>query len=486
MDFKNPFDHLDQPFVHWGAMLGLPPDQIKMIFSLLICFPMGMLFRLLKDGTTRHIAATVAGVFLTYLNYRNEIVHVFVTAAITYIILKSFSKDRNTGALITLAFNVAYLSIYHIYAMITNYGGWKVDISIVLMMNVAKFTSLAWCFKDGAEPKDNLSKDQWQRRVENLPTLLEYNSYLFFYATSLAGPAFDFREYNDFINVRGDFEYIPYSLLPGLLSLVYAFIAMGLVIAFTESLSPKHFHEDWWTALPFWEKVMRMDVGSFIIRCRYYTAWLIATGSTIMSGFSYNGKNEKGGNKWDRVVSVRPVEFETGDNQKDKLEAWNTSVQIWLKKYIFLRICPESQIKLKPKRAALASNLTFLMSAFWHGFYPAYYVAFFSLFLMQQISKFIFNWRHIFKVIPAPVAFLIRWIFSTWVIDYNACAFAILEFSKFIPFWKSIYFFMSIMLVIGYIVTLVVGSPRKKKVEGPKTTTGETATGESPEKLKAN
>jgi lysophospholipid acyltransferase len=467
-------------------MIGLPADQIKMVFSLVIGFPFGFLFRSITSSKMRHTVAILAGLFLQYLIYRNEILHVFATSLITYFILSSFSKRRYQGALAVCAFNMLYLSCYHLYSMITNYGGWSVDISIVLMMNVAKFTSLAWCYKDGAEPREKLSEDQWKRRVETLPDLTEYFSYVFFYATALVGPCFDFREYSDFIALRGDFENIPSSFVPGITTMLSGFAFMVVFVLFGPLANVKTYHEQWYADLPFYRKVLYSDAGSFLIRTKYYTGWMLATSSCIMSGFSYNGKDDKGRDRWNRVVSVRPLDYECNDNVRDKLEAWNASIQTWLRRYVFFRICREDEVRLKPKKAALASNLTFMVSAFWHGFYPSFYLCFFQLFLVQNVSKSIFTWKHAFKWIPEPLAFPLRWVLTNMFTDYISCAFTILEVDKIYPFWSGMHFYVSIILSSLFFYFMFLGSPRKKTMPAPTGTTAGATPTSSPEKVKAN
>jgi len=114
----------------------------------------------------------------------------------------------------------------------------------------------------------------------------------------------------------------------------------------------------------------------------------MATSSNVVCGFSYrsevvkkleDGKEiEVKEDKWDRIVSVKPIQYELYSyTTKDRLENWNTSIQTWLKRYIFFRICPEAETRAKPKLAVFAANMTFMVSAFWHGFYPKYYFAFF-------------------------------------------------------------------------------------------------------------
>lgn len=67
-----------------------------------------------------------------------------------------------------------------------------------------------------------------------------------------------------------------------------------------------------------------------------------------------------------------------------KVECWNSTVQIWLKKYVYLRIFSEEELKRKQTVAQLATNA---ISAFWHGFYPGYYITFFLWTLLMHIAK---------------------------------------------------------------------------------------------------
>ena len=50
-----------------------------------------------------------------------------------------------------------------------------------------------------------------------------------------------------------------------------------------------------------------------------------------------------------------------------------------------------------------------MVSAFWHGFYPIYYICFFFMFMAQQIAKSIYFWGDTFKFIPKNIQIVIRW-----------------------------------------------------------------------------
>lgn len=58
-----------------------------------------------------------------------------------------------------MALTVGHLSFLHIRRMIEDFGGWKLDITTIYMMSICKFSSIAFCYEDGAkEDKDMKSK----------------------------------------------------------------------------------------------------------------------------------------------------------------------------------------------------------------------------------------------------------------------------------------------------------------------------------------
>jgi len=108
----------------------------------------------------------------------------------------------------------------------------------------------------------------------------------------------------------------------------------------------------------------------------------MAEGACILSGIGFNGYKHDGSVRWDRVTNVSPLALETAQNNKELLEAWNQNTNKWLKNYVYLRVTPRGK---KPGfRSAMA---TFITSAFWHGFYPGYYLTFITAGLVQTCGK---------------------------------------------------------------------------------------------------
>ena len=63
--------------------------------------------------------------------------------------------------------------------MVTDFGGYNMDVTSYTMILMTKLWGLSWAYKDGGVKLDTLTKDQLQRKVMHLPNILEYLSFVF-------------------------------------------------------------------------------------------------------------------------------------------------------------------------------------------------------------------------------------------------------------------------------------------------------------------
>ena len=133
----------------------------------------------------------------------------------------------------------------------------------------------------------------------------------------------------------------------------------------------------------FLRRVWQLEMLGFVTRMKYYGVWHLTEGACILSGMGFKGVDPKTGKvHWNRLQNVNPWGIETAQNSRAYLENWNMNTNHWLRNYMYLRVTPKGK---KPGfRASLA---TFTTSAFWHGFYPGYYLSFVLAAFLQTIAK---------------------------------------------------------------------------------------------------
>mmetsp|Transcript_38321 Transcript_38321/g.36676 ORF Transcript_38321/g.36676 Transcript_38321/m.36676 type:complete len:126 (+) Transcript_38321:1040-1417(+) len=92
----------------------------------------------------------------------------------------------------------------------------------------------------------------------------------------------------------------------------------------------------------------------------------------------------------------------------------------------------------------------FAVSAFWHGFYPFYYVMLLFCALLSELSKELYRARYLFRHIPYPISSILAHVISMIFMNFWGICFCLLTFEKGNIFSKSTYYFTYIIIVAGY------------------------------------
>jgi lysophospholipid acyltransferase len=232
-----------------------------------------------------------------------------------------------------------------------------------------------------------IARDRMERSLRRVPPVLDFFAYVFNPATAFVGPAFEFSEFDRSQgrlsrqqnepaagpSVRARVRAAVRAMCLGLL---FVGLKLGLQTVFAHEdiyrrLDPSHPHYySTGGGAPRWRHVLFTHIALLVMRCQYYGVWKLAEGSAVFAGFGFR---EKEGD-WAQAANVRPLDVETSTSTQQVLRHWNIMTQAWLERHIFLRV---------PRSGGLNKWATFLASAFWHGFYGGYYLAFTAVPLMQ-------------------------------------------------------------------------------------------------------
>jgi len=355
--------------------------------------------------------------------------------------------------------------------MIHDFGGWQVGIVAALMVTAIKASSFAWCYADGGKDDDELSQDQRERKIIQFPTLLEFFSYMFYYAGTLVGPTYDFIEYKEFIEKAKGYKDIPSSFMATMKEFLLALFFMVNVVFIMPLVPVNYCATNEYDAHGLFYKFWYYNLAITLARFKYYSAWTLGQAAITASGLSFNGYENQGDKKvakWDRIVAARPELELIGDPRK-KLELWNNYTQVWLKRYVYFRVCPENMMKANPRRVNIATFCTLVMSAFWHGFYPMYYFVFIQLSVVVLVSKCIFKASYKFDRFPPIVNTILRQLITNVVFNYLGNGFILLDTTKGLKFYQSIYYIPMIMILGSYIFFVLTGWGQRSPKKGNET-----------------
>jgi lysophospholipid acyltransferase len=199
-------------------------------------------------------------------------------------------------------FNMAYLSSFHIYYMITAYGDWTLNPTSMLMPLVCRLSSLGYCYRDASKKnEDKISLEQRERKIDQLPTMLELFSYACFPGGAICGPFFEFSDYKLFIEKKGRYESIPYHREQPIKYLLSAICFMVLSLVVPNFYSVEHCGSKEFKEYGFLYKNFYYYIGMAGNRYKYYTAFYFSDFNVCISGLSYNGRDDNARPKWDRI-----------------------------------------------------------------------------------------------------------------------------------------------------------------------------------------
>lgn len=153
----------------------------------------------------RHIFAIVLGLLLILFVYGGaKMIHLFLMPMGVWLIMKYAPRHR--VGLFSFLYTMGYLSFIHIHNMyygkrafsFLDFAGWNMDLSTTLMYVVIKLTMLACNYEDGGATGDRaavLIPYQQKLKLTEMPSLLEFWSYILCYSSCVCGPAFEFLHY---------------------------------------------------------------------------------------------------------------------------------------------------------------------------------------------------------------------------------------------------------------------------------------------------
>ncbi|KAM9989345.1 hypothetical protein ACTFIY_005386 [Dictyostelium cf. discoideum] len=450
---------------------GFPVDQVKTVICLLMSYPFAAILKKLPSANLKHIMNICLGVFYcTWSLGEWSWLHSFISSLISYGLLMVI-PNRYKPQLIVFAFCLGYLSISHIYRIYTDYMGWTLDFTGPQMILTLKLTSFAWNLHDGSKADNELSEDQKRRSIKKLPTLLEFFGFVYFFPTFLAGPTMEITDYLDYTSgkmfqVRQLNGKAPSSLLPALKTLGLGLLMFPFVVLSGQYpvayLSTNEFRYE-----PLLYKLIKLHIFVVLSRFRYYFGWYMSEGSAVLSGIGFNGFEKDGVTmKWDRITNVYPLSVELASNVRDVSNNWNIGTSDWLKRYVYLRLTPAGA-----KPTFFATLATYTISAFWHGFYPGYYIFFVACTLLTEVAKdmrrkirpyFVKQNGDVAIQTPLKTVYdIVGSICCVWWLSFFGASFIFLNIERSIHLWNTFSYIPIIILFVTFILLrFVLPTPR--------------------------
>ena len=143
-----------------------------------------------------------------------------------------------------------------------------------------------------------------------------------------------------------------------LINLIKGVVFLIMFVVGSAYLPTDYLLTDTFGSRPLWQRVGFLYLTFLAVRFRYFGIWKLGESICIMAGFGEEKKDE-----WTGISNVDILAFETSSNMSTATRMWNKRTQKWLQMCIY-------------ERSNFNQFYVFMVSAFWHGFYPSYYLCF--------------------------------------------------------------------------------------------------------------
>ncbi|THD23189.1 Lysophospholipid acyltransferase 7 [Fasciola hepatica] len=152
-------------------------------------------------------------------------------------------------------------------------------------------------------------------------------------------------------------------------------------------------------------------------------------------------------------ISVWGCEFTP--TVREGMRSWNRSVQYWLATN-FNKRCPGGRL--------IRNVWTMLVSAYWHGIHPGYYLSFLTVPLALIAESTLAQMINTFgRSLPSGTLPFVSWVIKMRVFEYCAMGFLLLDAEATLAYWHSIgycvHIFLISLIVVGFLVNRFVPPP---------------------------
>ena len=448
---------------------GMDIETVSYVLGMFACYPLGVIMAQIPFGNARHIFSFLLGAFLLQFTLGVQWIHHLISSLIAYGLILALPRKQVKTALPIFA--MAYMTLGHLHRQYVNYLGWDLDFTGTQMVLTQKLFMIGYNLYDGEllskGKEDRAAKKCSSFALKEVPGLMEFLGYTFCFSNLLAGPATEYATYlksidGSIFKTPDGKTKIPNNILPTIIPFITCLVNLGIFMTLSakfpllDPTDPQHntpyILTEEFMKNPFYIRFFHAWVGLFALREKYYFGWKNAEGAQNIWYAGFDGYDEEGKEKgWETSNNIDIVTFETAPDVSIMSKSWNKKTSSWLSRYVYMRT-----------GGSLAA--VYSTSAFWHGFYPGYYIFFLSVplpsFVDRMAKKKIS--RH-FSSAKWSLYGIASILSVTITINYMILPFTMLAGEWSFAAYKSFYFFGHIGCVIYYAAMTMLPSAKKDK-----------------------
>lgn len=446
-----------------SGILGIPEPSARFLVALYGGYIFAMVYRLLmvdQHPRAKSLFFTLSGISVMAYIYGVLVWHSVVDVLAVYLVLRLWGGTL-LSVTITWIITMGHLLLGYALVVMDNKVH-SISWTIPHCVLVLKLIGLSFNLYDARKPIERQNAVMKKNAVHSLPNLTDVTGFCYFYGSVLAGPQLSFVRYTKFIEGRlFDWYKTPGSLMTGVQRLLLG-VSFSIIYSLLNQYYPISLlaSDEFANQSPLIKLVWLFICGKLAL-WRYIAVWLIAEGSCMVTGITYDGVDESGEANWYGLANVHLIKHETGLTLQAVIDTFNLNTNQWVAWYAY------SRLKWLGNKM-LSFAVTMLFVSLWHGLWPGYFLCFFhELVCVQAERQFIkFAKRvtgcetlwdvHVALRLPLlPVVYLVK----TFALLYPLSLFMLLSWNDCYKFMKGVYFIGHVVPVGWILLNYLVLQP---------------------------
>lgn len=361
--------------MYWVEKSNIKEDEFNLLFIIIAYIPLSWALHFIPSSKKlgyklREVYASSIGLgSCCYLFGFYNALALVPSTVFLYFASTQCKTPKLTFAISSLSF--VYLSMFHVYRYFADYENNSQSFVNILMMQIPRCIYFNWFMLERRQSSENKEK--------LTISLVDYLCYMFNFVGILTAPVYSYQEHvfmmqNESNDNRRSKRIHSLLLSLSVLVCIYVVLASNL--------------RNWtWTASPEFStysvlyRLTFISLSALLIRTRYCVVWIIADIISVFANLSDAETNYQ-----DPIYNINVRNVELNSSTKIRIDNWNITISRWLRKCFYN---PLNNVLMLRKETS--SLITFILSALWHGFYPAYYISFVLFYLNLQTERLFFK-----------------------------------------------------------------------------------------------
>ena len=371
------------------------PSVIRLLVGFLAAYPVLLVYRKWlrrQELVHQHIYFAVSGISMVWWIMGVQCLFIYLTCIfVHHLTLKCFGgKFWSTAFLFFFQLGFMFFGL-----LITGYVDGVVNWSVLHCTLCLRLIGIAINVYDGSQPIDQLTGEQQQQALRTIPSLLETLSHCFFIGSCLFGPQHSFANFVKAMKRNHDGGCLDGSLECGMTQLTKGVLISAVFVVGNYYFAPESYllTEDCRAHWLLWRRVVAYFCIVLYI-CKLSGPFLMAEGSCMVAGLTFNGCQPDGSIDWHGWTNVNLKYLFLSTPHTASTKGNNIQVNKWASFFVYKRLK-----FLKSKNTS--KFLTMIFLALWHGYQFGYWYFFVSQFFYQWFEADILDLTSKSKIIKS-------------------------------------------------------------------------------------